>query len=290
MVNQRLKSFAFTLRAIQRLTITAHMGRALQQLVLKAIGRVDRAGAEQIHEGTTSVRSYTVSALFSLNSMRPVSGPIAPGDAVWFRVSALTDATCIALERYQQEYGTGRVELDNADWQIEPIESGSGGWSGEATYLNLAARYQSVRPAQSLGLRFMTPTGFHSKGNTVPVPLPSLVFESLIGRWNAFSPLPMPDLLYPFVDQHVTIGSFRGETCKVILKHGHVEIGFVGEVNYHIVRRNRTLDNVDPVLANVLEANARDLTGAINTLADFAFYSSVGIKSAVGMGMVRRIT
>ncbi len=287
MADQRLKSFAFTLRAAQRLTITAHMGRALQQFVLKAISRVDQAFAEQIHEGTTGVRPYTVSALFCPDSLRPVSGPIAPGDAVWFRVSALTDAVCTALEGYQ--HGAGRIELDNADWQIEPGENGLGKWRQEATYLGLVARYQRARPAQNLYLRFMTPTGFHSKGNTVPVPLPSLVFESLIARWNAFSPLPMPDLLYSFVDQHVAIESFRGATHKLILKHGHAEIGFVGDVNYRIARRNRTLDNVDPTLANVLETNAPALTGAINTLADFAFYGGVGIKSAVGMGMVRRI-
>ena len=152
----------------------------------------------------------------------------------------------------------------------------------------LAAQHLTLRPHSELHLMFNSPTGFHSKGSTIPFPLPALLFESLIARWKAFSPIALPDLLDEFVEQQVLIQAFRGATHVVAHKGGHAERGFVGAITYRLVQQNPSLHKLNPKLSKDLESAYTPLALTVNMLADYAFFSGAGFKTASGMGMLYR--
>ncbi|MGQ9677216.1 MAG: CRISPR-associated endoribonuclease Cas6 [Chloroflexota bacterium] len=128
-----------------------------------------------------------------------------------------------------------------------------------------------ARPERRLAIRFLTPTTFRSAGKrNVNWPSPSLVFGSLLSRWNEFSPLPMPERLREVAAKDILMARYDIET-RVMDFGSYKEIGFVGEVEYECPAE------VDEETCQLLSA-----------LADFALYSGVGAKTTMGMGQARR--
>jgi len=289
MTDHKLSSFIFVVRPHTPYTIVGHMGRAIQQCFLTLLDPFNPGLAAQLHDGTTGARPYTVTGLFRLGKTQAVHGPIAADERVWFRISALTNGVSDALQTIAATQTGASVEIDHFRWTLETIDASSGLWAQQSTYQMLIAEHAAARPRSELRLTFDTPTGFHTKGSTVPFPLPALLFESLIMRWNAFSPVLLPELLHPFVDQHVSIHAFEGTARSILQKNGHSEVGFIGDMTYTMIRRNPTLHKVDPMLSRQLEVQYTPLAQAVNMLADFALFSGAGIKTASGMGLMRRI-
>lgn len=131
----------------------------------------------------------------------------------------------------------------------------------------LAARQQGPHL-----LQFQTPTAFKSRGEYVNLPTPRLIVQSLVQKWNGcFPDCPIEDEDGQGVEA-IAAGlrcrGFRLQDRTYYLK-GSAIPGFVGEL---------TLEN--------------RLSGFHRQLADvlllFSGYSGVGIKTALGMGGVRR--
>lgn len=103
------------------------------------------------------------------------------------------------------------------------------------------------------------------------MPLPDLVFGSLVTRWNAFSPVRLePDVRLRAREQ-VAIAHYDLRSRSMPHKNGALRVGGVGHVTYSI-------KDEDPYLG-----------AALHILADFALYSGVGAQTAAGMGQARRI-
>ena len=155
----------------------------------------------------------------------------------------------------------------------------TGPWAGAATFEELARTYLigGRRPPSRVELAFATPTTFHSAGRSLPLPLPRLVFGSLIERWNAFAPLRIDPEVLAVVDQAVTIGRYELRTEAVALSGG-LQVGFVGRCGY-ILTPGRGLRPADEYAWRVLH-----LMGA------YAFFAGVGAKTTMGMGTVRPVT
>ena len=101
-------------------------------------------------------------------------------------------------------------------------------------------------------------------------PQPELVFSSLLKRWNAFSELKIPEEHAAYFPS-IKVSSYDLRTQLVHFSRYKI-IGFKGEVEYELP-------------GNASEGFRRE----VNALADFASYSGVGAKTAMGMGQVRRI-
>jgi CRISPR-associated endoribonuclease Cas6 len=285
MNDSSLKSVVVVLRALQPYAVKAHLGRAARQCFFALAHQRDTRLVSLLHDGDHDLRPYTVSDVHRA-SRRPV---IEEGESVWFRVTALDKSLSHLLTILAQDCPGAVIELDKARWQIEALLTEGHPWAATTTWQALAARHMQQKPTREIRFQFVLPVGFRTKGQTMPLPLPSLVFDSLAKRWNTFSGAPLPALLEAFIDQNISIVAYRGETHQMTLKDGHPEIGFTGEVAYHITGRNPSLEKVDPELSRLLADNFTPLAQAVNLLADFAFYSGIGIKTTVGMGMVRRI-
>ena len=287
--DQRIGSFAFTVRAHYPHAVMGHMGRAVQQCFLALVDQFNPTLAAEFHDGTTGTRPYTVSGLFWLGKTQTVRGAVAADERVWFRISALNDAVLAILQTIAMTQTNAVIEIDNTAWTVENIDASSGAWAQQSSYMMLLTEHAATRPQSELRLAFDSPTGFHTKGSTVPFPLPALLFESLITRRNAFSPVVLPELLHEFAEQNISIHAFEGATRSILQKNGHPEVGFTGDVTYTLIRRNPTLHKLNLELSRQLEAQYTPLAQAVNLLTDFARFSGVGIKTASGMGVTRRI-
>lgn len=111
-------------------------------------------------------------------------------------------------------------------------------------------------------LDFISPTSFKQNNNIQPFPLPELVFNSLLRRWNHFAPV---NLHFPKVQWQGLVSAFDIKTHALKMEAG-VEIGSVGWVKY------RFLDPEQAKIATIL--------------SHFAVFSGVGRKTTMGMGQI----
>ncbi|MEI2420320.1 CRISPR system precrRNA processing endoribonuclease RAMP protein Cas6, partial [Arthrospira platensis SPKY2] len=91
---------------------------------------------------------------------------------------------------------------------------------------------QAEKPKRRATLEFLSPTAFKSKGMTVPVPMPDLVFGSLVDRWNAFSPVVLSPEVRRFGEEMVAVSRFDMKSRSVGQKGNALRIGGVGNVTY----------------------------------------------------------
>ncbi|MBW4566394.1 MAG: CRISPR system precrRNA processing endoribonuclease RAMP protein Cas6 [Mojavia pulchra JT2-VF2] len=119
-------------------------------------------------------------------------------------------------------------------------------------------------PGQNIiKLQFLSPTSFKQSGAVQPFPLPDLVFNGLLRRWNNFAPT---QLKFPEIKWNSLVSAFELKTYSLKLEGG-AEIGAQGWVMY------RFPDSEQAKIATVL--------------AHFAHFSGVGRKTAMGMGQTR---
>jgi CRISPR-associated endoribonuclease Cas6 len=122
----------------------------------------------------------------------------------------------------------------------------------------------NIPAQQEISLQFISPTSFKQSQIIQPFPLPELVFNSLLRRWNAFAPdtLKLPAMEWQGM---TTACEIRTKTLKIKANH---EIGSIGWVRYRF-----------PV----------EQAQIATTLAYFAEFAGVGRKTAMGMGQVRLV-
>ncbi|MBC7228484.1 MAG: CRISPR system precrRNA processing endoribonuclease RAMP protein Cas6 [Thermoflexales bacterium] len=104
----------------------------------------------------------------------------------------------------------------------------------------------------------------------MPLPLPDLVYGSLVEKWNDFAPVAIPPEVRRFAQECVVISRYDLTTQAVPGKGEGMQIGFVGRCRYAVLR-------ADPYWLGLLHA-----------LMDYAFYAGVGYQTTTGMGQVRR--
>jgi CRISPR-associated endoribonuclease Cas6 len=168
------------------------------------------------------------------------------------------------------------LELDRQPFRVEAtcLDAAAQPWAGASAYSELAAA-QLVGPApapRQIGLSFTSPTAFRSQERHMPLPLPELVFGSLLERWNAFSPLAFPAEVKRYAAECLAISRFDLTSRPVPAKEGGLRVGAVGQITYVTL-------NYDRYWMSVLHA-----------LAAFALYSGVGVATATGLGQCRQVS
>jgi CRISPR-associated endoribonuclease Cas6 len=161
-----------------------------------------------------------------------------------------------------------------------PVIMGTVGapWAGSATFEALARTHLvgGRRPPTRVDLVFTTPTTFHSQGRSLPLPLPRLVFGSLIDRWNAYAPLRIDPEVLAVVDQAAIIGRYELRT-ELVPIGGGVQVGFVGRCGY-VLPPGRGIRPADEYAWRVL-----------HLMASYAFFAGIGAKTTMGMGTTRGV-
>ncbi len=268
-----LISILLTLESDTPVTLPPNLGRANYAATLRAIQQVDPALSAQIHDAQ-GPKPITCSDLWGTAGNREGT-PVVPGRPYQVRITGLTAAVSQVLAQallteppatWELDGHPFRVTAATADEAVDP-------WAGRATYAELAARYLDPgrQADKRIGLILAAPTGFRSQGMHMPLPLPELVFGSLVDRWNAFAPMRLSPDVRRFAAERVAINRFDLRSRPVEHKRQGLRIGGVGRVHY------------------VILSNDAYWRAALNILADFARFGGVGVQTSTGMGQVRRL-
>lgn len=270
-----LFSVVLRLSPLEGVEIEATMGHRAHAAFLDAIRTVSPALSAALHDPRVSVRPFAISPLWGV----PARGErirLHPERIYWLRITLLLAPLYerlmeVLLDRDRPQLRLGEAVLLIREALTTP---GSHPWAGYASWEELAARAQPVR---EITLDFVSPTAF-SFGEKpwgrqmVVLPLPELVFGSLARTWNTYAPAPLrmnAKALERYSAEHVVIKQIAHLQTRMLNFSGHPQIGFVGRVTYGLMGEND--------IARL----------QLNVLADFAFYSGVGYKRAMGMGQCR---
>lgn len=239
------------------------VGRAMQAILINAAQEASPA-LPDLHAGS-DLRPFTTSDLAGHNRR----GRLLPRDVYALRFTALNAPLAAALmesARAGQLRPGATLVFTNAEFvlvdeAVAPREAIT------TSYHNLALANQERMPAPEISLWLASPTSFKREGKSLPVPLPELVFGSLMRKWNAFCPAPLrlPEALGAYAAQ-VAISRYTLQTHALPAKGDGVKIGATGHVTY-------TDLGGDP-----------NLRAALRLLADFAPYAGVGAHTTIGMG------
>lgn len=231
-------------------------GEALHGLLMTMVRAYSTKDAERLHQAPEPKP-------FSL------SPPLIKGDTTAiFTISLLSDwsvskvgeaiLSAIALMT-AFPFSGGKAIISRAEF-ISPKDIGT-------TYEELIERAQTEN---TIGFRFLSPTSFRHRGKQIILPQPELVFQSLLRRWNAFSPIKLATNLKDYFTQ-ILVSRYDLKTELVEFSRFKI-IGFKGEVTYSLPKSMK-----------------KEIKKELNCLADYAFYAGVGAKTTMGMGQTRRI-
>ena len=268
-----LTSIILTLTSDNDVAMPPHLGRANHAATLARLTEIDPALTRQLHDGD-GPKPLTCSSILNLRADR--SGLlIRARQPLLVRITGLTPTISSALQAGLLEQRPTQWELDRQRFAVVDVvcDAATNDWTGQTTYEHLAAHQllASEQLPRTVELEFSSPTAFHSKGATMPVPLPELVFGSLVDRWNAFSPITLSPEIRRYGEEMMAISRYRLESQALEHKAQSLRIGGVGRVRYAALGGDRYW------------------LGVMQMLADFALYSGVGVQTTMGMGQTRRI-
>ena len=267
------------LTPLRQVELDATLGHKVHAAFLDSIRQVDPDLSETLHHTGERVRPFCVSGL---QTERPASNgriTLTPACEYWLRFCVLEPTLFQRfMQRFIQPNHRPLLHLGQADLLIKEIlvTPGAHPWSGFSQWQTLSA---PAAPQRKISLQFASPTGF-SFGqkdwgrHIVVLPQPQLVFASLLRSWNLLAPPELgfpPDPLTAYLEEDVVVKRLTDIRTRMLSFGRSPQIGFTGQVTFGLMRD-------DPSIVRQL-----------NALADFAFYAGVGMKTAMGMGQVRRL-
>lgn len=248
-------------------------GRASYALLMQIIAQSDPQLAERLHS-ENAVKPFSASNLLGhFKRWQP-----DPEQTYGLRFTALNVQLAEILIEAVSPNGRltagAQIELDFMQFKVEAtaLSAEQHPWASSTTFQDLFSGHMLPinPPSRRVSLHLASPTGFHSAGRTQPLPLPELVFGSLLERWNSFAPVTFPEELRRYAAECLHISRFHLRSLGIPVKESGLRIGATGEVTY-------TTSNYD-----------RYWMSLANALVDFAQFSGVGAGVSIGMGQCRR--
>lgn len=248
-------------------------GRAAHRLLLDTLNTSDEQLSEAAHEGS-ELRPFTTSTLYG---NYPDHRLDLQGNYL-LRFTGLSQAVSTSLIQAVQTGGSlatdSIVNMDYLDFKVQAVycETGTHLLADQTTYQELAtASLLNTEPASyQVDFSFVSPTTFHSRGRQMPFPVPDLVINSLLDRWNAFAPIAFPEDARRYASECLALSRFDVKSRRVTVAGG-TQAGFIGRVTFSALTYDRYWMSL------------------MQTLARFSFYSGVGVKTTMGMGQCRRV-
>jgi len=120
--------------------------------------------------------------------------------------------------------------------------------------------------------------------STVMLPLPEYVFPNLIKRWQDVAPpdlinLIRPELIVQYIQEDgIVIDDYELQSHYVHFTR-HVQSGFIGRCRYELRGPDQPPTPETPLT----------LRQQFFLLADLAFFTGIGYKTAMGLGQARRM-
>ena len=240
-------------------------GQAAHAALLRVIQLADPGLSARLHDDD-GLKPFTASSLMG----RP-----APGRESTLRFTAVTgEVSALLLDAAQNgPLAPGaRLELDYIPFEITAAawNKAAHPWAGTESYAGLAeTRLLGNQPPRRFTLQFASPTAFRSGGMHQPLPLPDLVFGSLLERWNRFAPAALPEEARRYAAECLAISRFELRSRSVPLKGSGLRVGAAGLATYASL-------NADRYWLSLMHA-----------LAAYALFAGVGAGAGLGFGQCR---
>ncbi len=269
-----LASLVLHLRAQHTDVVPVWLGRAAHAWLLESLERINPELSRIVHD-ENGLKPFTVSNPLSTQSGELTE--IKRGMSYRLHVTTLhPDLTQIILNALVPNWLADGVRLHDQPFTVDQIVSdeASDEWTGTTTYADLLRTYslEARHLARRVTFQFVAPTAFNKTGGqSVPLPMPELVFGSLIDRWTHFATVAIHPDLKQFVIENVGIAYHRIQSRRVSFERAGrgTVIGFTGEVAFQINSGNSFW------------------LGQLHMLAAFARYSGVGVRTTMGLGQTR---
>lgn len=261
-------SILITLRPQEEIIVFGKGEEELYYLLLRVLKEHDEELMKEIHESTKEI-PLTISPLIKGTKSSRGYSYLSPNQSTNFRITYLKEEFLEPIlkgflsfsgHRKHLPLSKGKVLVDKVDWQ-------KGSNAKVTSFEDIASRSGNER---SISLEFCSPTTFLEIGEESLFPLPELVFSSLLRKWSAFSGKKLPQKMKAGM-KNIRVVQFRLITEHLRLSQGKLT-GFMGKVMYELE---------DSLSIGVKKA--------LNTLAEFSFYSGVGSHTIMGMGQTRRV-
>ncbi|GAC1436139.1 MAG: CRISPR-associated endoribonuclease Cas6 [Burkholderiaceae bacterium] len=264
-------ALVLSLRPTGEASVALHLGRAAHAAFLSTLTVNDSALAERLHD-QPSLKPFAVSDL--LGARHSGDGRIVdPNQTYGLRWCSLVPELDAHLRSWVAA-PPATVDLDGTVFSVEgaTLDQAQQPWAGSMDWNALVGLEQVGRalPAHRLQVEFGGPTTFRSNGRNIPLPLPELVFGSLLDRWNAFAPITFPPDLRRFAGECLVLGRYRLDASWIALFNGG-ETAFTGQCVFTATNRDRYYLHCCAALLR------------------FAFFSGIGAKTGMGFGMARAV-
>jgi CRISPR-associated endoribonuclease Cas6 len=304
----RLYALLLRLRPLEQGTLMPFSGELVHGAFLKWLGTAAPDVAAWLHEGQKR-RLFTCSSLHFSHPIQPhlkaerqnIHLPLDPRKTYTVRLTLLLGELFPLFHKALMQFnvaegGTGTSPFMQLGKQLFLLEEvvlvdDPSDWTGFTSLARLVEEAQQVRSGSNalLTLDFASLTTFN-RGNAktgygahaVLFPLPQLVFQNLLRRWEDIAP---PELIG--VVQRERIEQYLQEDGVIAIDYElkahqvhfttHLQRGFVGACTYQL-RGSDEKSNAETPLT---------IRQQIYLLARLAFYSGVGYKTAMGLGQVR---
>ncbi len=271
-----LTAAVLSLEPVDEVALPVSHGRLALASALDLFLRLDPNLAHSLHS-SQAPKPFTAGYLtgFSQGAGHMLTLP-ASGRCYW-RLTGLNAEVSATLQMLSP--GCGGVRLGEAVFRILDValHAADHAEAGQERYSDLLSRTLRDEPeVGEITLSFVSPTTFRRGTVEHPFPLPSLVWGSLLRRWNRWSTVPaMPaeevEDVISTLEEAVILSNWKGETRRVELGNRRT-VGFIGRFSYRVREPHSALR---PLIA---------------LLARFAFYAGVGWQTTHGLGQVRVVT
>lgn len=233
-------------------------GKQVHGLFFRIMKELSPGMGDKLHSEEQKVQPFTVS---TLNMESANSG--------WFRFTLFSNEMFDNIMDFLSGKRQKSIRIAESDFIITDFIFHDSEVANFATYDQLL---KSAPLSHKIRLRFISATSFRHKGKNVPHPLPTLVFRSLLTKWNEFSPFRFDEEHFLTASEENVVTSRYKLQTRILDFNEYKIIGFTGSCEYTILSIAEEL-----------------FLKQINTLADFAFYAGVGYKTTMGMGQTMRI-
>ena len=268
-----LVSIVITVETDTERQLPRNVGRAHYAATLQRLQTVAPRLVTAIHD-SDGPKPLTCSDILNGRSNRDGTR-LEVGKPYYLRITGLTQSVSEALLEALIEKPPDAMELARHPLRMtgSTAEEADHGWAGSTTYETLVAGQMlpGASMPKQVTMQFASPTAFKQAGRQMPLPLPDLVFGSLVERWNAFSPLALSPEMRRFGAEMLVLTRYRLQSRPVVQKNGALRVGGVGTASYRALGGDRYW------------------LATMRMLAVFARYSGVGVQTATGMGQARRL-
>lgn len=275
-----LTSIVLKLKPVKNGSLSAWLGRANYAATLERLSQIEPGMNDWIHDQVgqqqNGLKPLTCSSLRGCFERTGTQVQVWHDETYSIRITGLHERVSqCALEAFigqrPERWALDRTAFHVIDAICDPYQDP---WSGCTTYEELASQYLLAPSNGKLNkatFEFESPTAFKSGGMQMALPLPGLIFGSLMSRWNAFSHVEVPEEIRDFGEQAVGVGKFDIRSVVVPQKGKGTRAGCIGTASYTALYHDRYW------------------LGLFQLLADFALFSGAGVQTTTGMGQLRRI-